>query len=103
MTTLAAQGSHRPHAHEWPRHRTSKTLSQTDSGQFWLGSPVCGGPVYVKVGGSHVGKAGKCQEGAGPGRPAGATASLEDGESDHSLIVPLFLLLKNVPIYALKV
>ena len=35
--------------------------------------------------------------------PAGATASLEDGESDHRLIVPLFLLLKNVPIYALKI
>ena len=101
MTTLAAQRSLRPHAHEWPRHRTSKTLSQTVA-SFGSGA-VCGGPVYVKVGGSHVGKAGKCQEGAGPGRPAGATASLEDGESDHRLIVPLFLLLKNVPVYALKV
>lgn len=28
-TTLAAQRSHRPHAHEWPWHSTNKTLSQT--------------------------------------------------------------------------
>lgn len=35
--------------------------------------------------------------------PAGTAASLEDGESDHSLIVQLFLLLENVPIYALKI
>ena len=41
--------------------------------------------------------------GEGGEGPAGATASLEDGESDHRLIVPLFLLLKNVPIYALKI
>lgn len=67
MTTLAAQRSQRPHAHEWPWHSTNKTLSQTDSGQFWLRSPACRGLVYVKVGGSHVRKADECQEGAGLG------------------------------------
>ena len=44
-----------------------KLYLQTDSGQFCLRSPVCGGPIYVKVGGSRDGKADKCREGAGRG------------------------------------
>ena len=44
-----------------------KLYLQTDSGQFCLRSPVCGGPIYVKVGGSRDGKADKWREGAGRG------------------------------------